>query len=287
MTNTTSTKAASISDVLRAISNTASPVAVQRLQITTDHSGEEIANVLFHVADSRIKTEAQLDAAITRAFTGKIALMPFSAHRPAVGTDPSLVLATVCLQREMRTYTEGGMSGLTMVSANVFRDADDCIWNKAGEGATAVLVRDTDDDLEAILGARQSRSIVTASMNVSLHETARPGEAIMFYDTARRQTRPAVAMDSGVAYTLDTNELQIINPDLVFASAVHSRAVEVASIAGSAIKGLAEGEPTTAQNRLSRYMAYSAMLFARNGEYYKRLRSLLASSYGEAALRAQ
>lgn len=239
------------------------------------------ANVLMRVGPNIVKDEDAFDKAIASAFGGKVRLMRGSAHHPA--EDKSLVLACVELNSEVRPMDENGVKGLTAVTANVFRDEGDNIWRKAGEGEMAVLIKDTSDEIEAVLASRQSLSIATASTKVDLHEHAAIGQGIGWFDSSLEKMRFGVKCGPSVAFDVSSMSVHEINERDVFVVSSHDYQREIAAQYEEMFgKGNA---PLSRENGPSRYLKYMGLLFNRRETYYKRLQGLMEQSFGAAAIR--
>lgn len=259
----------------------ANPISVQRMEMV----GDNTAAVLFQAGF--VKSSEELATAIDKAYKGKVRLMNGSAHRPD-NSSPDLVLAFVTLNHEVRPADAEGMEGLTACTANVFRDDTDeqGIWTKVGEGESAMLVRQTDEDLEELLRGRQAYSLVTASMGIDLHETANVGQAIGWYDFQREGMRYGVKISEELAFDLGTETLANVGEKAV--TLVGDARLDIATaVAGnnSAIVNAMKRTPLTRDNMFARYMQFAGTLYAKNSEYLRRLRSLLEQTHGAAALR--
>lgn len=239
------------------------------------------ANVLMRVGPNVVKDEDSFDKAIATVFGGKVRLMRGSAHHPA--EDKSLVLACVELNSETRPFDDSGVKGLTAVTPNVFRDEGDNIWRKAGEGEMAVLIKDTADEIEAVLASRQSVSIATASTKVDLHEHAAIGHGIGWFDPSLEKMRFGVKCGPTVAFDVSTMSVHEISDRDVFVVSSHDYQREVAARYEEMFgKGNA---PLSKENGPARYLKYMGLLFNQRETYYNRLRALMEQSFGAAAIR--
>jgi hypothetical protein len=264
-----------LSSAARGVSK-AVPLDIQKMDIK-----DRQATVLMRVGGALAKDEDSLDKAIASAFEGKIRLMHGSAHRPV--DDASLVLACVELNSETRAFDESGVKGLTAVTANVFRDEGDNIWRKHGDGETAVLVKDTADEIEAILSQRQSVSIATASTKVDLHEHASIGQGIGWFDASLERMRYGVKCGPDMAFDLSSQSVHAIDERSVFAVFNHNCQREVAARYEEMFgKGNA---PLSRDNGPGRYLKYMGLLFNQRETYFKRLEGLMQMTFGAAALR--
>ena len=259
----------------------ANPISVQRM----DMVGDNTAAVLFQAGF--VNTAEELAASIERAYDGKVRLMNGSAHRPD-SRNPDLVLAFVTLNREIRPADDEGMEGLTACTANVFRDDTEQhgIWTKVGEGESAMLIKQTDDDLEELLRGRQAYSLVTASVGVTLYEPAKVGQAIGWYDFQREGMRFGVKIGEELAFDLSSETVASIDAKAVTIVGDSRLDVATATVANDRnINETMKRTPLTRDNMFARYLQFAGTLFARNSEYLKRLRSMLEQAHGATALR--
>lgn len=252
------------------------PLNVQRSEAV----GDSTAAVLFQT--SRAASFEEFASAVDGAYEGKLRVLPGSAFRPNPEA-PDLVQAFVAINADMRVADEEGMKGLTAVTANVFRDENDDIWRTIGEGEHAMLVRKVDDDLTAILEQRQCGSLVTASAGLELHEEAKVGQAIGWYDFAREEMRYGIKLAKDLSLDLSSAQVaNVLDKSVVLLGDVRA---DMAVAAVSANRALIASTPLTQENMISKYMALVSQLYARDGAYMKKLKSLLETSFGAAALR--
>ena len=267
-------------------------MSVQRMELI----GETAANVLLHFAAAAPGRTANVTEAIASAFGGKVRALPNAAYYPNA-KDPSLVLAMVALNQETRAAgsdMEDAYDGLTACTASTFTDEDDNIWRRVGEGEEAFLVKESDDDLAAILAARQASSIVTASARVTLHERANGGDAIGWYDTGKEVMRYgaclatvneaddttviAMDVDSGAVCEIAAEQVHIVVSDVPPALRQ-----ELASGASSILgrQGL------TRQNYLAAWLKMAEQIYGgKHSAYFKMMKDLMAKTYGRQAIMA-
>ena len=255
------------------------PFSVQRYAMGS--GSRAYANVLLHVPNAGVN-ETELASAVARAFDGKLQLALGTAHRPNPKV-PTLVLARVEANREIRSYDEEGVKGLTAATANVFRDEADNIWKKVGDGETAVLVRDSEDDIEHILASRQAGSLETASVRVGLHEEASIGQAICWFDNVGSKMRYGVKCGKDHAFDTETATVHAIASDDVFATAPHAAVSEIA--AGHKAMFAKDAAPLSPSNMMAKHLAYMSMLYDARTPYFQKLTSLMKAAFGGAALR--
>lgn len=80
-----------------------------------------------------------------------------------------------------RPYTDNHLKGMKLISANVFAEDDDKIWEVRGEGDDRVLVQLSNDNLEDILNTRRERTrMATASLHVLDEFDFNNGDYIMY-----------------------------------------------------------------------------------------------------------
>lgn len=256
------------------------PLNVQRYSIV----GDSTAAVLFQTSPG-VSFE-EFASSVDAAYEGKLRVLPGSPFRPSDRTR-ELVQAFVEIRTESRPADEEGAAGLTMVSASVFENEEDhSIWVKTGEGETARLMRQSEDDLEAILDARQCGSLVTASAGLDLHEEAKVGQAIGWYDFARETMRYGVKLSDKIA--LETASAKIIEVEPKAILLVGDTRLDITLATTTNDKSVRDTMTRVAlsrENMISKYMAFAKTLYAKHGPYFKKLTSLLETQYGAAALR--
>jgi hypothetical protein len=155
------------------------------------HSHERLCNGYYSIiAETNFEpTEDLISKGV--AETGALCLISGSLKKLWVGDNnaPNLcrfiVARNAMDQASHRPYTESGVEGLKVITANVFADKDtDQIWQVVGEGANKRLVISNDDDLEDLLRQRKAkRKVTTASFQ---HATDfHNGDLVSFVHTGR------------------------------------------------------------------------------------------------------
>lgn len=262
-------------------------LAVQR---TLAHS-KELATVLFTVGDERISSK-EFDRRVSVAFQNKVTVLPGSAIAPA----PGMVLAMLSPTQESRPYADtASFEGLIPISAQIYRDPDNVIWRKVGEGDLARLVKESHDDLSAILTTRRAFAIDTASVAVPLSEPCAVGQLACWYDPHAGHHRfgfvTAVSAEHATASAFcppaEVSEkpcLAVFQPSWVVA------VLDDARISQQEMAGLApaifgkEATPLSRDNMLQKHLAYMAVLYGKRPEYYNRLVSMIKQRFGASAL---
>lgn len=277
----------------------AAGMSIQGLEMV----GEHAANIIVHthpIARGRRSDPAPFSEAIASAFGNKVRVLPGSAYYPIAG-NRDIVTAMVILNQETRAAGDGmeeAFDGLTLVTASVYEDEDSGeIWRKVGEGENAFLIKETDDDLLAILEARRSpNGIVTAAATVTLHEKAAPGSPIGWYDTGSESMRfgaclattkdkvtgddIVIAMDAGNgrAHEIDARQVHIVSDET-------SLSVSAEIAAGAA--AILGRTGLTRENFLAAWLRYAADTYGgRHSAYFQRMKALMEQSWTRAALRA-
>ena len=246
----------------------------------------ETAAVLMRVGPN-VRTSHDLDVAVASAFKNTVRVMDKSAFRP-VRNNPGLVCAVLTAVKEKRPATEtASFDGLTTMSANIFRDPDNQIWQKVGEGDAAMLVKKTNDDLASLLKARESLTVETATVGVNVSEPCVAGQLIGWYDiTAERQRFGICTASTNTAvagFDLDTRTMFAFSPSAVNVAA-SEKALDETEVAGLAPSSFSPGVPLSANNMISRHLDYMAILYGKNGTYYKKLLDLIRTAYGESVV---
>ena len=253
------------------------------------------AQVLLKVAPSEIRNLSGLDRAVSLAWGDKVRVLPGSAHYPNQ-SDKSLVVAILQTNQERREIAQG-LEGFKVVTANVFRDAQDALWRKVGDGDGALIVREAEEDIAELLKTRKSLSLATASVEVELNETFRHHEGIGWYDCAKEQMRYGIALTDKVAVDIDTGKAVSMDARaVVLAADLRPHAPELSNAlrlvrekaalpAANALFGR-DSAPITAQNAIAKHIQYMGILYRDRPEYFNRLKGLLKRAYGESALPA-
>lgn len=254
---------------------------------------------LLRLSPEEAKSLGNLDRAVSKAWDNKVRALPGSAYRPNP-SDPTLVVAILSLNRESRPFGKEGLRGLTSVTANIFRDSQDGIWRRVGEGEDAMIVRDTDEDLEVLMRARRGTSITTASVDVQTSEAFQKGYCVAWYDPATEKVRTGIAITSDLAFDLDTGKgCSVVKKTVAVSGRVADVAPQLRALIDHGMQRpeiamLPEvqnlfpkgGGGVTAENRIQLHLQYMSILYKNHPEYFNRLKGLLRKTYGEAAVPA-
>lgn len=268
-------RASLLSNSMKTLSKSVAPsVSVEKVQPL----GKELAAVLFNVGYS-IHKEEELSKAVEAGWGNAIRVLPGSAHRP-VAKDARLVLAFVALNNETLPYNNETSEKMTVVTANVFRDENDKIWSKRGEGDEASLVRQSEEDLSALLEQRRSVISETASVGVALHEKVSVGDSAVWYDFAKEKMRYGIVVASELMFDFETKTGCKVSPEQIIlaADAPSYIAAEIASF-DKKMNGTVDKS-----NFIGKHIEYMAKLYKSQPEYFGKLLDLLKRGFASNAL---
>lgn len=252
-------------------------------------AGELVQRVLFQTGGP--VSERHLEESVAYAFGNKVRYLNNSGHRP-LPDKPSLVCAFVELNAPAKAYDTEGLQGMKVLAENVFADANDKIWRSVGEGDARMLVQDTEDDLSSLLTSRNSHSIVTASLDVTLEESFTAGDGVVWYDAENEQVRCGVAVSNSLVFDFDNRD-KFASVDKATVLLVDEAPEEVTIAAGLDIMNRQTGgtpavnifqkpdvgSPLDKDNMIQKHLAYMSTLYSTRGEYFQRLKSLLQNTY--------
>lgn len=268
------------------------------------------ANVLLHMPYG-VETASALNAAVEAAFDGRVRVVGGSAHYPLPG-NKTMIQAAVTLNSESRFVDESDASafdGLTQVTANVFSDRDENIWEMVGSGDAKRLVKKSEDDLSAILLARQAASMETASARIrGLHETPNIGGGIGWFDVAQDKMRFGICLastetdDVGTALVMDAASGAVVeiahaqtvlvsDADPVIARECAATVQHIsrnlpAAQESAPKKVLGKSQTIDRKNWLAAYMRLATMIYGGpHSDYVRHMKEVLAPAYSRAALR--
>lgn len=157
---------------------------------------------------------------------------------------------------------------MTLVTANVFSDEDDNIWQVVGEGDSRSLVRKATEDFSQVLSMYYNHSIVA---NDSYdHADVTPGFFVGFFDTDRRE------MSYGMVHSANTDKVSVFTE--------RQQIVEVAPsalVAGIApdnnLKVDTQHIQTASTDFGMAYVDYLRTLYGSNIPYIQALETLIKS----------
>lgn len=225
-------------------------------------------------------TAANLAEAVSYVFDDKVRLLENSAYYPTEDHD-NLVVAFVSKNDPSKPYETASLDGMRVIVANVFADENDMIWRKVGEGDAAMLVQESQDDLDAILAQRHSYSVATATVCIPFGESYSAGDALVWYDHAREKVRYGLAVSRDRVFAFDDQTFAQPKPEQVIIAQDEGTSSEVAFEPDTVRAANADREPLSMDNMVQRHLSYMATLYSTRGEYFQRLQSLLKRHYDE------
>lgn len=163
-----------------------------------------------------------------------------------------------------KAYNETNTKQMKVVASNVFMsEEDNSIWKKVGEGEQARLIQTSDDDYNAILQARKSRSISTLS---SMIEDIKPMEKdyVAFYNDKEGKVSFGIMASSDIVIDRETNAAIKIEPKQV-----------VEAVAFSGDSDLCGEIAMIQTENLDKMLNYMRVLYGNHPEFFDRLESLI------------
>lgn len=178
------------------------PITIQRHEPIREGVASRIMLTIGGSDPHRMPSKAEIAAAFDEQFDNQASIVTDSLHIATDGIRSGILTAIVLAKRATTSLNAALAKGFKEIASNVFADADDTIWEVADNDAAGIkmLVRKEADDLEALLGSRQSRSIVTAASSIDLHADVNKSTAVLYTDLASGETT------FGIAVALNTEE---------------------------------------------------------------------------------
>lgn len=178
------------------------PITVQRHEPIREGIASRIMFTIGGADPRHMPSKAEVASAFAEQFDNRAALAIDSLHIATDGLRSGILTGVVLAKKATTSLVSAVAKGFKEIAANVFADADDTIWEVADNelGGVKMLVRKEADDLEALLGSRQSRSIVTAASSIDLHADVEKSTAVLYTDIASGETV------FGIAVSLNTEE---------------------------------------------------------------------------------
>lgn len=175
--------------------------------------------------------------------------------------DKSANLYTMFLSSTARTMDAetASANGLQEFAHNVFRDDDDCIWNKVEDASGTYFVAQGIEDFAELLKGVRSRTIATASLEVANSEGFEAGDMIGVYDPKLEGYKFGLAVDTETAYFQSDDKIEQVSPKMVVVTYEKAAKVETANLAKKDI------------------LAYFRKLYGHNPAYFKKLEALIKS----------
>lgn len=164
-------------------SDPANSIRVQKMAVFGENN--EMASILFTIPNNGIKNEDELAKVVTATFGGRASLCEETVTRVPNAT--GLFRGFLRQNRESKSAeVASSEQGWHSVSATLFSDPEDNLWELSGTVGNQMLVRVAEEDMSDILSAKQSRTLDTASVGVMIEQTPGINSAVLFFneDTA-------------------------------------------------------------------------------------------------------
>lgn len=201
-------------------------------------------------------TDVDLSATINERFKGKVRYLSGSA---AATGKPGLVTLFVKGNIPVMTKEVASTKGMVEIAANVFKDADDCVWTLSEDAAgNAIFTSSEDSDYGNLLNAARSAHIVTASLEVATAETYVPGNIVSFYDVASENRRTGIAVTGHEVFVPEVDAIVPVHPNMVLAATDDAMRVSLSGI----------GTKTA-------IVDYMRSLYGKNSVLFKKMKSLI------------
>jgi hypothetical protein len=168
-----------------------------------------------------------------------------------------------------KAYTEDNLKGMKAVTANVFADEEDSIWQLIGEGEEKRLVQTSTDNISNILAVRKAKMQTTASVLVDPRDHYRSFDYSWYFNNEKQECRGGFVMElENRTVVLDRKNFDVktIQPQQVISSADVSPDLGKIAIAG------------LSNENISRHLEYMRKLYGQNPEYFSKLESLIRNS---------
>lgn len=213
---------------------------------------------------------------VNTLFDNKMSLVAgtlVKVENPRAGeTTHTMIVAT---NKEVRPYTEASTKGMKLITANMYEDSNEDIWNVVGEGNDRNLVQLSDDDSEAIMAARISKRSVTASTVDDVNFEVQNGDYVLAYDLVKDTVVSGflLSFDDGIK-VVDRNNLRNVT--------ISHQGQIVACVEGASLnadnKGLninnKEIVATFTADQAKAYLDYARVLYG-NSKYFTDLEALI------------
>jgi len=243
------------------------PMVIQRVTPV----GKRHASLLFTVSgggDAKASEIASLvEPALQKLYKGKVRLCEGAVTQVFDGAR-DIFRCFVALNTPTAPYETAAAEGWTNVSANLFADSEDNLWEVAGEGDDRALRRISNDDMLGVLEERRSRSMATAA--AAIDETPQPNRHafVTFFDTAAELFRHGLHIGSNRVYVPEAagvaEAIVKVEPAAIIGVSDHDRDCPQFPKA-----------PDLAAASKSVVLEYYRKLYGQNSEFYKQLKKAI------------
>ncbi len=239
--------------------------------------GGKVASVVASTA--KVETAADYAARIKQDFGGKLEVVPMSVRDITNHAALPAVAFHVRAVTESQPYTEEAAASMrTVITANVFADAEDATWEVVEAAGVKRLVKRTDTDITALLAASASSNY--ARVAASNYEVA---QAVISQGDYALFTNPETAsVDFGHVIFGDNGALHIVSRssgnmipcgrDAIIASAAYNIEYE---------QGEERLDETAALDRsdVQRALAYFRQLYASQPAFFSQLEAAIRKRF--------
>lgn len=219
--------------------------------------------------------EADIREAFSAMYDNKVALVEGSAQDVSV-PHRHMVSAFVSVNRTAKAYSEDAVKNMKVVTANVFADDENGIWKLVGEGENRLIVQTSDDDLEQILRARQSRQITTAGFEPGMAPAF--ADYVFYMDPESLEVRSGFAVTESQVFDRAAERVVDVTPLLVMEcvsgmEVKDGQPVEESNVVGAPVVAFLN------QGGASKHLDYMRKLY-KNTPYFVKLEQLIRQRMG-------
>lgn len=110
-------------------------------------------------------------------------------------------------------------SGMHLIAANVFADADDNIWEvREDANGKRILLKNLVEDLSSLFVPSPNPTMALAAAGIDVTSELEVSSLITFFDTTSGEYRHAAMVDTASAYDFKAKEIRKISPLLAIAT---------------------------------------------------------------------
>lgn len=180
------------------------------------------AKVLFRLATSKdkakeiIRNRKDLIESFSAKLNGSARLVTASVH-PS-GTD-GFYCGYIKLNDERMSFDVAQTKNFHAITANMFVDPEDNIWNLEESADGKILIRNSEDNLQEILNSRMaSPSLSVAAAGYDLNGAVVTSQIVAYYNNVNEEICKGMAVDKSAIYDFKYNKIvETASCDLVAA----------------------------------------------------------------------
>jgi hypothetical protein len=170
------------------------PITVQRHEVIKQGIASRVMLTIAGADPFNMPSKSDIEKAFAEQFDNKVEVASDSLQYASASPYSGILTCVVRAKRALVSQAAAVARGFKEIANNVFADEGDVIWEVADTGAAVkMLVRTESEDLESLLGARQSRSIVTAASQLDMHADVAKHTAVLYTDVASGDSVFAIA----------------------------------------------------------------------------------------------